>query len=65
MIFMFATIFDAAFRSNEPPRGGSPPMTDLETTTDLHEEHTSDLGRAIPDAPTLGICVRQQRRAER
>jgi serine/threonine protein kinase len=50
MIFMSATIFDSAFPPNEPPRGGSPPMTDLETTTDLHQENTSDLGRAIPDA---------------
>jgi serine/threonine protein kinase len=53
---MSATIIDPGFPSNEPPREGGSPTTDLETTTDLREDSTSDLGRAIPD-PQPSECA--------
>jgi serine/threonine protein kinase len=43
MILMSATSIDTAFPSDEPPHGRTPPTTDLDMTTDLHEQNTSGL----------------------
>ena len=40
---MSATSIDTAFPSDEPPHGRTPPTTDLDMTTDLHEQNTSGL----------------------
>lgn len=46
---MSATILDSAFPQHERPREWTPPTVDLDSTTDLHDENTSDLAPATED----------------